>query len=544
MNQLLLLIIALSVALASAETDLERRTREWMEANPHSLPHWMTPEERTRKDEIGRDFVPTSPPSGPVRNIAEFEHMEGVLIRYPFGISTSIIREMAEDVMVTTIVTGSSQENTVRNTYAAAGVNLNHCNFLYHATDSYWSRDYGPWFITNGSTQVCIVDFPYNRPRPNDDDIPVAMANFMDIPWYGMQLTHTGGNYMTDGMGISASTTLVWSENSGLTHQQIADRVEDYLGVSTYHVVEDPNNTYIDHIDCWGKFLDVDKILIRSVTSTPPQYDEIEATVDYFEAQTSAYGTPFEIYRVYTTTSNQPYTNSLILNNKVLVPITGSSWDDDAIASYQAAMPGYEVLGFTGSWESTDALHCRAMGIADRGMLHIHHLPLVGTVRVNDRYEIQATIQACSGQSVIADSVALLYRVDGGPYSRLAMTNTSGTTWVADIPAQMPGTQIGYYIHAADQSGRRASHPYIGAPDPHVFLVGGLSAPIVSIVRNGGQILLTWDPVPGATTYRVYSAPGPYGAFAEDLSGVFLGATWTVTITGEQHFYRVTATDD
>jgi len=28
-------------------------------------------------------------------------------------------------------------------------------------------------------------------------------------------------------------------------------------------------------------------------------------------------------------------------------------------------MPGYEVLPFTGTWESTDALHCRVKGIPD-----------------------------------------------------------------------------------------------------------------------------------------------------------------------------------
>ena len=540
---LVLVLIALSFTFSSAETDLERRTREWMEANPHSLPHWLTPEELTRLDEIGRDFVPTAPPPGPVRNISEFEQMEAVLIRYPFGISYAVIAEMSQDCVVTTIVTNQSQENTVRGYYASNGVNLDNCTFLHHATDSYWTRDYGPWYITNGDGQFAIVDFPYNRPRPNDDDISVALANSLGIPWYGMDLTAAGGNYMTDGMNIAASTTLVWQENSGMTHQQIADMVENYLGVTTYHVVVDPNNTYIDHIDCWGKFLDVDKILIRSVSTSHPQYDEIEATVDYFEAQTSAYGTPYEIHRVYTQ-SNQPYTNSLILNNKVFVPITGSSWDDDAIASYQAAMPGYEVLGFTGSWESTDALHCRAMGLADRGMLYIHHLPIVGTVRVGARYQIEACITAYSGETVIADSVAVFYRVDGGAYNRVAMTSTVGATWVATIPTQVPGSQVGYYIHAADGSGRRANHPYIGAPDPHLFLVGGLSAPVVSIVQNGGQITLTWSPVPGALSYNVYSSTNPYGGFLEDISGVLNGTSWTTTISGEEGFYRVTATDE
>ncbi len=181
-----------------------------------------------------------------------------------------------------------------------------------------------------------------------------------------MDLIHTGGNYMTDGMGISASSELVWEENPSLTHEEIDGLVDDYLGIETYHVIPDPNNTYIDHIDCWAKFLDVDKILIRSVPESHPQYDEIEATADYFAEQTSSYGNLYEVYRAYTP-NNEPYTNSLILNKKVLVPITGSSYDDEAIESYELAMPGYEVIGFSGSWQSTDALHCRTKGIADIG---------------------------------------------------------------------------------------------------------------------------------------------------------------------------------
>ena len=42
-----------------------------------------------------------------------------------------------------------------------------------------------------------------------------------------------------------------------------------------------------------------------------------------------------------------------------------SSWDDDAIEVYEAAMLDHEILPFTGSWFSTDALHCRAKGIPD-----------------------------------------------------------------------------------------------------------------------------------------------------------------------------------
>ena len=73
---------------------------------------------------MGREFYPTDPPICTVRNIGEFEPMESVLVRYPFGISYSVIAEMSEDIMVTTIVSGQSQENTVTNYYSSNGVNL------------------------------------------------------------------------------------------------------------------------------------------------------------------------------------------------------------------------------------------------------------------------------------------------------------------------------------------------------------------------------------------------------------------------------------
>ena len=90
----------------------------------------------------------------------------------------------------------------------------------------------------------------------------------------------------------------------------------------------------------------------------------IEDVANYFASTTTETGDTWELYRVYTP-NDQPYTNSLILNNKVFVPIMNSSWDDDALEVYRDALPGYEVLGFTGSWQSTDALHCRVRGIPD-----------------------------------------------------------------------------------------------------------------------------------------------------------------------------------
>ena len=361
------------------------------------LPQGLTEWEKNNMHLIEEMRFRTDPPPGPVRSVAEYEPMQGVLIRYPFGISTSLIREMAEDVIIYCLVS-SGLQNSAYNSMNNAGVNMNNVEFITGSTNSYWTRDYGPWWVVDGDGVYSIVDFTYNRPRPADNQAPLKVANHMGVPYYSADFVATGGNYMTDGTGISAATHIAYTENNECnTNNQssvplppcayVDDIMDDYYGIDTFHVVADPNGEYIDHIDCWGKYLSPSKVLIRSVPTSNSQYQEIEEVANYFASTLTSDGIPWQVYRVYTP-SNQPYTNSLILNDKVFVPMMNSGWDDDAIEVYQEAMPGYEVLGFTGSWESTDALHCRVKGIPD-----ISYVPYEsGDVNTDETVNIQDVV--------------------------------------------------------------------------------------------------------------------------------------------------------
>jgi len=493
---------------------------------PITLKHWLTPEEAKLKETYQSATEETDPPPGPVTNIAEFNRMQSVLIRYSFGISYAVIAEMSQDCNVTTIVASPNERTYVSNQYQNQGVNLDNCDFIIAPSNSYWTRDYGPWFVIDGNDELGIVDFEYNRPRPADNAIPSKVAQEMDINLFVMDIETAGGNYMCNGMGIASSSDLIWAENNGYTHAQIDEIFEDYLGIEEYHVLDDPNNTYIDHIDCWGKFLDVDKVLIRSVPTSHPQYDEIEATAAYFENQLSSYGTPFEVYRVYTP-NDQPYTNSLILNEKVIVPIMNSQWDDEALATYEEAMPGYTVVGYTGSWESTDALHCRTKGLADVGMLHINHVAIMGEQAVQTEYQVEATVKNLSGQSTYSDSALIYYRVNGAEWQMINMTNASGQLWTGMIPGASQGSEIEYYLYFADESGRNETHPLIGEPDPHKFFVGeqafaqinvnptsisitapaGQSTEANFMISNFGQLELNYSIETSTATYEELDYP-------------------------------------
>jgi len=431
------------------------------------LPKGLTDWELNNMHIIDEMHFRTDPPPWPVRNISEFERMQGALIRYPFGISTSIIREMAEDVIIYCLVSSNQQTNAY-NSMNNAGVDMNKVEFILGSTDSYWTRDYGPWWVVDGNRDVSVVDHTYNRPRPNDNQAPLKMSNHLDTPYFSMDLEHAGGNYMTDGYGISASSSLVYEENSE-SDNQVDQIMEDYYGIQTYHVIDDPNGTYIDHIDCWGKYLSPHKVLIREVPTWHSQYDEIEEVVEYFNNTVTTYGEPWEIFRVYTST-NQPYTNSLILNDKVLVPIVNNSYDDDALAVYQEALPGYEVLGFTGSWESTDALHCRVKGIPDLEMLQIFHKPLNDNDEPQPNgYEVMATIDDLSESGLIQDDLKIFWKNDSMDQLYSINMNVCDIDipdcYQGNIPPQEEDTNIYYLISASDYSGRTEKLPMAGYYD-------------------------------------------------------------------------------
>lgn len=70
-------------------------------------------------------------------------------------------------------------------------------------------------------------------------------------------------------------------------------------------------------------------------------------------------------------------------------------------------------------------------------------------------------------------SASVYHSTDGIDFSSIAMNNTSGDTWVGNIPAQPTGTTIYYYIHAIDDSPdqNEAMLPSSGPSDPFGMLI-------------------------------------------------------------------------
>ncbi len=62
----------------------------------------------------------------------------------------------------------------------------------------------------------------------------------------------------------------------------------------------------------------------------------------------------------------------------------------------------------------------------------------------------------------------------------------------------------------------------------------------VLIVTGTNSVTLSWNPVNGATSYRVYSSTDPESGWDVDETGVLNGTTWNAPVTAGKMFYRVT----
>ena len=164
---------------------------------------------------------------------------------------------------------------------------------------------------------------------------------------------------MTDGYGMGFSTELMVNEND-ISNDEFLEIVSQELYFSDYHIFDNPNEESIQHIDCLAKLVNSETIIIKQVAESSLEYDCMENFANSFYELNTFYGREFNIHRIYCPEINAgpwetnpvaAYTNSLILNNKILVPQYGIPEDSEALETYGDAMPGYEVIGFDDTFQ-------------------------------------------------------------------------------------------------------------------------------------------------------------------------------------------------
>ncbi|MCI5082258.1 MAG: agmatine deiminase family protein [Saprospiraceae bacterium] len=450
------------------------------------LPHFPTDDEQRISEayfqQVRESRVVPTPPPFPVRTMAEWEEVQAVMITWTGfpEILTEIARAAVEEctvLIVTTDPTGTASQ------LEAAGVALDNIEFIQEGFNSIWIRDYGPWTVYgNDVDSLVLVDWIYNRPRPLDDEIPLAAANHLDLEIYEAvappdDWVHTGGNHLRDGLGTAFSSDLVLDENPGKTEAEIDAIAQEYLGVERYIKLPKLPFDGIHHLDMHMRIIDEETIIVGQYPEGVADGPQIEANIEYIKTNfQTAFGNEYEFVRIpmppdqfgrYPDDNGfyRTFTNALFINETIIVPIYEEQYDTTALRIYEENLPGYNVVGIDCNdiIPSLGALHCITKLIGTNDPLLIAHPRIRDTYDATATHLAKAKIQHKSG---IAEAT-LYYRINEvASYTAVEMelVDAAEDMWEASIPAQPAGTNIQYYIHATANSGKEQVRPMV-APE-------------------------------------------------------------------------------
>ncbi len=452
------------------------------------------------------------------RTVAEWEPALGTLVVWPLSIPHKLAIELANDNHLFTMVENEDARKDAEKWFDEWNISSDNVTFIYanQGVDAWWTRDWGPSAVFTHNNEYTLADgkYIYSTPATGmacndslqflykdqnnkveltqiDDDATIPLAKQLGFELMDLPFNNTGGNVLTDGVGTAFSTCIIFSENNyhGIERERFLQLNDSLLGFQQYNIISNFENRGIQHIDCLLKLLDEETILIAE----PPNDHELFSVYNDIVSEElsmlkSPYDRPYRILRIKTARYKDEllaaYTNSLILNKTVYVPLFDIPQDSIALKTWEDAMPGYNIKGFkfaledeplvttqlkehyqTYGWNDGDALHCRTRAIWNPDMLFISVKRIKSIVESSQGNKVYASIIDYSGTGLVENKSELHWKLSGEikwnsiPLSQIDSENH----FFAQIPNQNSGTTIQYYVSAVSASGEKETRP-ITAP--------------------------------------------------------------------------------
>jgi len=548
------LILLAAVLIAATSTIAQQ--------NSDVIPHFLTQQEVD--DAIRKGFdaprpvrgIETPPDFENLRTMAEWEEIQALVIGWEGynsilkGITAAARLEC--EVIILSENPSQTESYLTGSNGGPALEDLTNVTIIETDLNTIWARDYlATTVYANEVEDVLLVDWIYNRPRPDDDAAPAVVAEYLGIPLHcttsePYDLMGTGGNWMSDGFGTGFSSELILEENAGgntwwgtqypdHSLEAIENIMYEFMGIETYVTMENLPYDGIHHIDMHMKLLDEETILMAEYPEGVADGPQIEANLEYVLSNyTSKWGTPFKVIRIPSppqTNGNFPdengwyltYTNSLFVNKTLLVPTYYTEYDTTALRIYEEALPGYTIVGIDCDSSPNNiislsgALHCITHEVGADDPLLISHQALSDTEDTDNPYAVNAYMNHRLG----VVNANMYWKTDlGSDYNLAAMTDIGDNTWTADIPSQAANTRVYYYVEGFAADGKVQTRP-MPAPEGYwTFRVG-------SFVSVGEIELGAFQP----------AFPNPAGAITcvpLDLNGSTSGSLRLIDVTGRE----------
>lgn len=448
------------------------------------------------------------------RLAAEWEPALGTLIAWPLALPYKLVVELAKDNHLYVLVENDSTKKDAIKWFTIWGIDPATLTFMYapQGVDIWWVRDWGPAAIFTPAHKMKLADpkYTYSTPVTNtgcndslfflyktkdnkiiktdtDDSVTLFMGKELNTEVLDMPYVSTGGNMLSDGIGAAFSTCILLNENKfyGVEENKFFQLNKDLAGIQSYHIISNFEKRGIQHIDCFMKLLDEERILVMEPPADHSLYPVYDSIVKYELSKLKTYyGRPYEILRLKTDRDKRQelaaYSNSIIINKTIYVPLFHIKQDSIALERWREVMPGYTVKGFeyeladepfvdkktkdhyvAHGWNNGDALHCRTRAIWDPEMLFITTKRIEKEVDSKNDNTVYTTIIDYSDKGFVSESAKLFWRVAGENNWKYILLKQMKNTdnFSASIPFHKQGTTIEYYISAASKSGRKETQP-------------------------------------------------------------------------------------
>ena len=275
------------------------------------------------------------------------------------------------------VVADDVQRDHVADQLRYFGIGLRNVDFYIIPTDDVWARDNGPIFVVNSDGDVALTDWEFNGwgnrfDYQLDNQIPSIIGEKLGIPIFKPPMVLEGGAVEVNGTGTFMATRpsiIDPHRNPGKTESEIEQILGDYLGVGHFIWLtgagrgecEKWGDETDSHIDIVAR-LSAESTVLYNWTDdeTDPRYSMFLRTREELQGATTESGdpltlAPLPVPRVYQTSTSvswrkstltdAAYSNYLVANGLVLVPVFGHANDKRAKAIISEQFPNREVIG-------------------------------------------------------------------------------------------------------------------------------------------------------------------------------------------------------
>ena len=320
---------------------------------------------------------------------AEWEEHEGTWLQWPQDklyhgyelklekIWISMVEALHQHENVHLIIADERQGDHILHQLNYHAIGMDNIDFHILPSDDVWARDNGPIFVVSDDGEVAITDWDFNGwggrfPSLLDNQVPSIIGERLSMQVFKAPMVLEAGAVEVNGKGtfLATRTSIIDTfRNPGMSQADIEENLRQYLGVTHFIWLTGAGRGECDqwgdetdsHIDIVARFTNENTVLHNwTDDESDPRHAMLTRSYQELKASSTESGEPINLVplpvpEVYQTSSmtkwrksslaDAAYSNYLIANGVVLVPVYGHANDERGMKIIAEQFHDREVVG-------------------------------------------------------------------------------------------------------------------------------------------------------------------------------------------------------